>query len=217
MWHKHYFVMLCLLVVCLAGCGPTDARREDPPAPITSAELVALGQHELDTHIRQMPVEARICVAAEQERRRFTLGQSYERYRLRSGSKRALKPGVQLATLIEPANQWEFPVLLDNRVRCQMTAAFFQGRWQVVEAGSATYLQPLIDYQAQHSGLGTPRLIEFAPNSAQFAWFGTQPDEQLLLLTPNGFYFETIDATHTYTVDELIPAIVHAMNERGVR
>jgi len=164
-----------------------------------------------------MPIEAQICVQAEQERMRFTLGQPYELYRLRSGSKRALQPGVQLETLLTPANQWEFPVLLDGRVRCQMTAAFFEEHWQIVGANSLTQLQTLIDYQAQHPQLGTARLVEFAPAAPQFAVFNFEQDEQLLILDPNGFYFEEIGADRTYSVDELLPNIVTTMTERGVR
>lgn len=221
MRHKHRFVGLCVVLFLalssFAACGPSAAQPDPSPAPITPEELDAIGQQELEAHIRRMPIEAGICVQAEQERTRFTLGQPYELYRLRSGSKRALEPGMQLETLIIPANQWEFPVLIDNRVRCQMTAAFFEGRWQVVGVGSLTPLQILIDYQAQHPELGTPRLIEFAPESAPFALFNAGHDEKLLILWPNSFYFEEIGADRTYSVDELLPNIITAMNERGVR
>lgn len=205
---------LCVLFLLLglAACGPRDVAREVPPTPIIQQELAALAQQELDEHIRQMPIEAEICVQAEQERTRFTLGQPYELYHLRSGSKRALQPGVQLETLITAANQWEFPVLVDNRVRCQMTAAFFQGRWQIVGAGSLTRLQALIDYQAQHPELGTARLVEFTPVAPRFALFKPGQNEQLLILDPHGFALDTIGADRTYSVDELLPNIITAMN-----
>lgn len=205
---------LCMLflLLSLAACGPRDVAREVPPAPITPQELVALAQQELDERIRQMPIEAGICVQAEQDRTRFTLGQPYELYHLRSGSKRALQPGVQLETLMLPANQWEVPVLIDDHVRCQMTAAFFQGRWQIVGAGSLTRLQTLIDYQAQHPEIGTARLVEFTPVAPRFALFKLDHNEQLLILDPHGFAFDTIGAERTYAVDELLPNIITAMN-----
>jgi hypothetical protein len=205
---------------------------------------IAGGNHAPGTACAQPPDETKVLEAAgrdlpsfleaisrmgyqnygfknESELEAVQLGQPVEVYVLTAKALEAYKPGQRVAPLLVPGCHWEVPLLTRARSRIMLTVAFFQGKWQAVEAGGIQLAErwqafttdlasPVAGGKQADRRIGLVRVYEIGSN---FAFIESDEEETLVPLSAFGGALPGVENLKRYAPAELIPQVAEAVRK----